>query len=137
MGRGLRRNQARAGTVARTRHRVVIGRRAQSEFRADVLYIARESTKGATIVLEAVSKSIQQLRLFPERGRVDPGAVALAGSRARKLAAEGFVIRYLYPVRASATASVVLVLSVRRGERLPISDREFLLRYAQEQAGLR
>jgi len=114
---------------------VLVGRRARIEFTADIRYIARESQKGAQKVLQKVNDALVQLRHFPESGGVDPDALtAPPGSAARKLAVEGFTVRYLYPVQGPRTEQAVLILSIRRAERLPISDEMFLLRYAEEQA---
>lgn len=108
------------------------------EFEADIRAIRRQSQQGALTIFRAVNKTLHQLRPFPERGRVDGDAPDVpSGISARKLSTRGYVIRYLYPVNYPRGRRSVLILSIRDGARLPVSDVEFLRRYAIEQVRLR
>lgn len=100
--------------------------------------IADESAQGARTVIERVDRKLRQLQRFPEGAPEDAEATSVpTGGRARKTHAAGFTIRYLYPIAFHHRRDGLLIVSLRRSERLPISDAEFLARYAVEQARLR
>lgn len=137
MGRGGQGSPHRAPQALRPRP-LAIGEAARAELRDSLRSIADESAPGARTVLERVDRKLTQLQRFPQGAPEDPEAASVpTGSLARKTHAAGFTIRYLYPIAIRDRRDGLLIVSIRRSERLPISDAEFLARYAVEQARLR
>ncbi len=96
-------------------------------------YIAADSPRNAASVLAAIDKRLSQLRQFPQTGHPDPNApaVPLPGVEARLVTVKGIGIRYLLPIHLDGR-DIVYVAMIRRGNRLPLTDPQFITLWQAE-----
>jgi plasmid stabilization system protein ParE len=117
-------------------YRAIISRWALDELAEAIAYIRQESVRNAAAVAQRVLERIEMLRRYPRAGEIDPSAPKDLGSvDARRSVVSGFVVRYAFPVQRAADREVVYV-SIRRAERLPLDDTDYMLRFLQEAAGV-
>jgi len=122
-------------TSRRRRYRVVIGQTAARELGESLDDLERYSAGRAGKVLDAIDACAQRLSRFPESSAVDPSAPAALlkqEAKGRRTHAEGFSIRYAFPVQIEGNVDVVLILSIRHGKRRPLGDKEYLRRFLAE-----
>lgn len=137
MGRGSRRTSAGAvpRAVVPPRYEVVIADEALAELHELLTYIATGSPQNAASVLAAIEKRLGRLRRFPRTGHVDPHAPAVPVPRteARLVTVDGVSLRYLFPVQWR-DHDIVYVVMIRRGERMPLNEPEYLALWQAELA---
>jgi plasmid stabilization system protein ParE len=113
----------------------VIGQTAAREFEKALDDLDHHSAGGAARVLDAIDACVQRLSRFPESSPVDasaPTPLLQGATNGRRTHAEGFSIRYAFPVQIEDDVEVVLILSIRHGKRRPLGDREYLRRFLAE-----
>lgn len=118
-------------------YRAIISRWALDELAEAIAYIRQESVRNAAAVAQRVLERIEVLRRYPRAGEIDPSAPKDLGSvEARRSVVSGFIVRYAFPVQRAADREIVYVVSIRRAERLPLDDTDYMLRFLQEAAGV-
>lgn len=134
MGRGDR--PASEGQVLRNvdpSYEVAVVDEALAELDELIEYIKKDSPKNARSVYDAIATRLSALRTGPElHGRIDDLAQsAPPGSTARTSTVKNIAIYYAFPV-AHGAQQIVLVLSIRRGQRLPLEAGEYTRRWLEE-----
>ena len=138
MGRGDR--PASAGEVLRRvdpPHEVIVADDAIEELDELIAYIGKHSPTNARAVYEAIARRLFDLGRAPEAlGHIDPLAQSVPdGASARITTVKKIALYYLFPVPHQGRP-MVLVLSIRRGRRLPLDEAEYAWRWLEEVARL-
>lgn len=137
MGRGDRRTSPRdvpGGVAPPPRYAAVLADEAMDELIELLTYIKGSSPKNAATVNEAISWRLFQLGRDPRIGHADPNALlAPPGATALITTVKKISIYYLFPM-ARVGREIVLVLSVRRGSRMPLEQPEYARRWLEELA---
>ena len=122
--------------MTQTAYRAGLSDDAAAELEEAISYIERDSPQNAAGVTHEILKAVARLRRFPRAGAVDPDAPPMHRDvEARRVAASGFVIRYIFPFKR-AGRDTVYVVSIRRASRPPLDDMDFMRRLVQEVAGV-
>ena len=140
MERGSRRTSARdvpeLVAPAAVDHPVIVAEEAMTELIELLTYIRKDSPQNAAEMRTDIAQRLDRMRTFPLVGHVDENAVsAPPGSKGYSTTVEGIAIYYLFPVQYQSQ-EVSLVLTIRRGSRMPLDDTSYLARWAEELAKL-
>ena len=99
-------------------------------------YIKKESAQNAAAMRGDITKRLDQMRSYPQIGHLDESAVsAPPGAKGYITTVEGVAIYYLFPVPYKSK-EVSLVLTIRRGSRMPLDDSAYVARWTDELAKL-